>query len=63
MPIITDNEYGHGNQWTVPVGGVAGRVMKLGKQPIKWSIGGYYNAVTPQYGARWTLQTNLAFIF
>ena len=62
-PIITDNEYGHGQTWTVPVGGVAGRVMKLGKLPIKWSVGGYYNAVTPQYGARWTLQTNLAFIF
>ena len=62
-PIVTDNEYGHGNQWTVPVGAVAGRVMKLGKLPIKWSVGGYYNAVTPQYGARWTLQTNFAFIF
>ena len=63
VPIITDNEYGQGNQWTVPVGAAAGRVMRIGKLPIKWSVGGYYNVVTPQYGARWTLQTTFALIF
>ena len=62
-PIITDDEVGHGQTWTVPVGAVAGRVFRVGKLPIKLSIGGYYNVVTPQYGARWTLQTVAAVIF
>lgn len=63
-PIITANEYGSGQKWTVPVGADAGRIIKLGgKLPIKISVGGYYNVVTPQYGARWTVQTVLAVIF
>jgi len=27
------------------------------------SVGGYYNVVTPQYGARWQLQSVAAVIF
>ena len=34
-----------------------------GELPVKLSIGGYYNVVTPQYGAKWTLQTVVAVIF
>ena len=31
-------------------------LIKLGgKLPVKLSLGGYYNVVTPQYGARWRL--------
>jgi len=63
-PLITENEYASGRKWTVPVGVVAGRVMKLGgKLPIKWSLGGYYNVATPQYGAKWTLYSEVAVIF
>ena len=63
-PIITDDETGSGRKWTVPVGAFGGRVIKLGdKLPVKFSIGGYYNVVTPQYGARWQLQSVVAVIF
>jgi hypothetical protein len=62
-PIITANEYGSGQRWTLPIGAVAGRVIRLGKIPIKLSLGAYYNAVTPQYGAKWTIQTVVAVIF
>ena len=63
-PIITDDELRAGRKWTVPVGAVAGRIIKLGgKLPVKLSFGGYYNVVTPQYGARWQLQSVLAVIF
>ena len=63
-PIITANEDGGGQKWTVPVGGSAGRIIKLGgKLPVKLSVGAYYNVVTPQYGARWTLQTVVAVIY
>jgi hypothetical protein len=63
-PIITDDEAHAGRKWTVPVGAVAGRIIKLGgKLPVKLSIGGYYNVVTPQYGAKWQLQSVVAAIF
>ena len=63
-PIITDDETHAGRKWTVPVGAVAGRIIKLGgKLPVKLSIGGYYNVVTPQYGAKWQLQSVVAAIF
>ena len=55
-PLITDNEDGHGETWTVPVGGSVGRIIRLGgKLPVKLSLGAYYNVVTPEYGARWTI--------
>jgi hypothetical protein len=63
-PIITDEQDHAGRKWTVPVGLVAGRIIKLGgKLPVKLSFGGYYNVVTPQYGARWQLQSVVAVIF
>ena len=50
-----------GRKWTVPVGAVAGRIIKLGgKLPVKLSFGGYYNVVTRQYGAKWQLQSLVA---
>ena len=48
----------------MPVGAEAGRIIKLGgKLPVKLSIGGYYNVVTPQFGAKWQLLTSVAVIF
>ena len=34
-----------------------------GKLPVKFSLGGYYNVVTPQYGAKWQIQSVVAVIF
>jgi hypothetical protein len=63
-PIITDDETHAGRKWTVPAGVVGGRIIKLGgKLPVKIEIGGYYNVVTPQFGARWQLLTEVAVIF
>jgi hypothetical protein len=47
----------------VPVGTAFGRIIRVGKIPVKLSLGGYYNVVTPQYGARWTIQSVVAVIF
>ena len=42
----------------------AGRIIKLGgKLPVKLTIGGFYNVVTPQFGAKWQLQSGLAVFF
>jgi len=62
--IITTKEYGSGRKWTVSVGIGSGRLIKLfGKPPVNLAIGGYYNTVTPQYGARWQLRARVAVIF
>ena len=64
-PIITANWLATGNNaWTLPVGALAGRVIKIGgKLPINLSFGAHYNAVRPQYGATWQLHTQLTVIF
>ncbi len=50
--------------WTVPVGGGFGKVVRIGgKLPVNLSLGAYYNAVRPQYGATWQLRTQVTLIF
>lgn len=52
------------NKWTVPVGGGAGRIIRIGgKLPIKLSAGLFYNVVQPASGGRWVLNTDLTLIF
>ena len=47
-PILTANwNAPSGEQWIVPFGGGAGKVFKIGKQPININAQGYYNAVKP----------------
>jgi hypothetical protein len=62
-PIITANWLTGGQEWTLPVGGGGGKVFRLGKLPINVSLQGYYNALTPDNGAKWQLRTQLTFIF
>ena len=63
-PIITADWETPGRKWTVPVGTAFGRIIRLGgKLPVKLSLGGYYNVVTPQYGAKWQIQSVVAVIF
>ena len=63
-PIITDDETLSGRKWTVPVGAEVGRIIKVGgKLPVKFSLGAYYNVVTPQFGARWQILSQVAVIF
>lgn len=52
------------NKWTAPIGGGAGRIIRLdGKLPIKLSAGVFYNVVQPTSGGRWVLNTDLTLIF
>ena len=63
-PIITANwEAGHGDRWTVPIGGGFGRVFKIDKQPINMQLAAYYNVATPTGGADWQLRAELTFLF
>jgi hypothetical protein len=64
-PNIVANWQARGtNKWTVPIGGGAGRIIRLGgKLPIKLSAGLFYNVVQPTVGGRWVLNTDLTLIF
>ena len=56
-PILTANwEADSGNQWTVPVGLGAGKLVKLGKLPVNLNANYFYNVVTPDNGPDWQLR-------
>ena len=63
-PVITANwKAAADNVWTVPVGGGAGRVMRLGFQPVNVSAQFYGNAAHPQNGSNWSMRLQIAFLF
>ena len=63
-PIITSNwEADSDNRWTVPFGGGAGRVFRVGKQPINTQVSAYYNVEKPEFGPDWQLRLQLQLLF
>jgi hypothetical protein len=63
-PIITANwEASSDDRWLVPLGGGAGRVFKIGPQPVSATLQAYYNVETPQFGPDWSLRFALSFLF
>ena len=63
-PINTANwEAESGQKWTVPVGGGAGRVFRIGKQPINASAQYFYNLEHPDQVGDWSLRLQLQFMF
>lgn len=61
-PNITANWQAKGTKWTVPLGGGGGRIIRIGKLPIKLPAGLFYNVVQPTYGGRWVLNSDLTLI-
>jgi hypothetical protein len=62
-PNVTANWQVPGTKWTVPIGGGAGRVFRVGGQPVDLSLSAYDNVVKPTLGARWQLSAQLTLIF
>lgn len=63
-PIITANwEADSDDQWTIPVGGGVGRLVKHGKLPVDYRLAAYYNAESPEFGPDWSLQFTVKFLF
>ena len=60
-PITADWE-ANGPKWTLPLGGQASRVIRIGN-PVNLLLGAHYNVVKPQYGADWWLRSRVTFIF
>ena len=63
-PIITANwEADSGNQWTVPIGGGAGKIFKVGKQALNAQAQAFYNVEKPDLAGDWQLRLQLQFLF
>jgi hypothetical protein len=63
-PVITANwEADSDDQWLVPLGGGAGRVFKIGPQPVNVGLQAYYNVEKPQFGPDWSLRFAISFLF
>jgi hypothetical protein len=63
-PIITaDWEANNGSVWTVPFGGGAGRIMKIGNQPVNIQAQFFGNAKYPTGGSPWSMRLQIALLF
>ena len=49
--------------WTVPLNGVVQQLVKLGKRPVAFSLGGRYYAERPAEGPDWGLRFAVIFLF
>jgi hypothetical protein len=64
VPIITANgEASRGATWTVPVGGGAGQLFRLGRLPVNTQLQAFYHVERPQFAADWQLRVQLQFLF
>lgn len=62
--VLTANWYAEsGQQWTVPVGGGAGKLFKIGKQAMNTRVEAYANVVKPDGAPDWSLAWTLQFLF
>lgn len=63
-PIITANWVADSdNQWTVPLGGGFGRVVRIGKLPVNLQLAAYYNVAKPDFAPDWTLRFQVQLLF
>lgn len=51
------------DRWTVPAGGGFGKVFNIGKQSMSASLQGLSNVVTPNGGAKWSLNFQFSLLF
>lgn len=63
-PINTANwEADNNDRWTIPIGGGAGKIFRLGKLPLNTSVQSFYNVEHPDLGPEWSLRFQLQFLF
>jgi hypothetical protein len=51
------------SQWTVPFNASVSQLLKLGKQPIQFSLGARYYAENPSGGPNWGLRFTITLLF
>lgn len=63
VPIMTANwEANSDDRWTVPIGGGVGKIQRIGKLPVNFQLGAYWNAVKPDNGPDWQLRFQVQFM-
>jgi hypothetical protein len=63
-PIATVNWKAESSQqWTVPIGGGAGKIFHIGKLPVNAQISAYYNVVKSDFGANWQIRAQMQLMF
>jgi hypothetical protein len=62
--VITANwKAPEGQEWTVPVGGGAGRLFKIGNQSMNARAEAYYNVERPDGAPEWNFGFVIQFLF
>ena len=62
--IITANWDAPSSQrWTVPIGGGAGKIFKIGNQTINSRLEAYYNVASPDAAPDWNIAFTFQFLF
>jgi hypothetical protein len=64
-PILTANWAADrgGDVWTVPLGGGAGKLFRVGRLPINAQLAAYGNVAKPEFGPDWQLRFQIQFLF
>ncbi len=63
-PLVTANwNANSSDRWLVPVGGGAGRLFNIGKQPVNINLQAYYNAVQPSSAPDWAVRFTIQLVF
>jgi hypothetical protein len=63
-PIVTANWNAiSGDKWTVPLGGGAGKMIKIGKLPVNMNAQLYYTIGKPTGDGDWTFRFQFQFMF
>ena len=63
-PVITaDWNQNPSNRWTVPVGGGAGKIFKVGGQPMNAQVQAFDYVEKPTGGPQWAIRFQLQFLF
>lgn len=64
LGLNTESTYDWQNsQWTVPLNLMVGQMLKIGKQPVQFLVGGRYYAEGPSGGPEWGLRFQVTFLF
>lgn len=50
-------------QWTVPINLIVSQLIKIGSQPVQFSVGGRYYVEGPNGGPEWGVRAVLTFLF
>ncbi len=62
--VITANwEAAEGEKWTVPFGGGAGRLIRIGKLPVDFQGQVFYHAKKPKNGPDWGFRLQFKMLF